>query len=326
MVAFVPILMGIGGVLIRAMTPAVAKRLADIGFKEVAKKIAKQYVFKKQQFKVPMREFRSIKQIDDFVKSPDAKSILSRLKNIKSTTKPTVNTPKKTTTSEKSTGPAKPRVTSSNVKDALNKTKESPKSSSTTKKIEKPKVNVKPTTKPKVTTPKKTTTTQKTTGPAKPTVNKTTTKPKTQPKASPPKPPKQVKKPSNLPRNAVIVAGIGGAGFMLDKLVNRIDRPVKVDKTTDRPKRESTPITPKGPPQRTSTTKKSDTKVEPTFSNSFLNKIAASKPKSNLSRFGKAFKKARKQGRYSFMFDGREITTRFKEETVAEHKKKFGKK
>ena len=48
--------------------------------------------------------------------------------------------------------------------------------------------------------------------------------------------------------------------------------------------------------------------------------------KKTLSAFGSAFANARKAKRYSFKFKGKEYTTRFKEETVAEHKKKFLKK
>ena len=48
--------------------------------------------------------------------------------------------------------------------------------------------------------------------------------------------------------------------------------------------------------------------------------------KKELSAFGKAFKKARASKRYSFTFNDKEYTTRYKEETVAEHKKKFQKK
>jgi len=183
------------------------------------------------------------------------------------------------------------------------------------------------TTKPTVKKPKKVTTTQKTTSSSKPTVNTTTTKPTT-PKPKPkPKATNTKPKPSNTPRNITIVAGIGGAGYFLDKLVNK-DKPVNVEKTTNRPKRESTPITSKGPPQRQ--LKKDDKlknlRTTPKDEDAILSKIAAPKPKSNISKFGRAFKNARKQGRYSFNFNGNEITTRFKEETVAEHKKKFGKK
>jgi len=48
--------------------------------------------------------------------------------------------------------------------------------------------------------------------------------------------------------------------------------------------------------------------------------------KKELSAFGKAFKKARASKKYSFTFNDKEYTTRYKEETVAEHKKKFQKK
>jgi hypothetical protein len=110
--------------------------------------------------------------------------------------------------------------------------------------------------------------------------------------------------------------------------VQRKDKPVTVEKTTDRPKRKTTPITSGGPPQRQP---KKDDKLKnlrtvPKDVEAILSKIAAPKPKSNISKFGRAFKNARKQKRYSFNFNGKEITTRFKEETVAEHKKKFGKK
>lgn len=47
--------------------------------------------------------------------------------------------------------------------------------------------------------------------------------------------------------------------------------------------------------------------------------------KKQLSAFGSAFKKARASKKYSFTFKDKEYTTRYKEETVAEHKKKFKK-
>jgi hypothetical protein len=48
--------------------------------------------------------------------------------------------------------------------------------------------------------------------------------------------------------------------------------------------------------------------------------------KKQLSAFGKAFKKARADKEYSFTFKDKKYTTRYKEETIAEHKKKFQKK
>ena len=48
--------------------------------------------------------------------------------------------------------------------------------------------------------------------------------------------------------------------------------------------------------------------------------------KKQLSAFGSAFKKARADKKYSFSFKDKEYTTRYKEETVAEHNKKFKKK
>lgn len=48
--------------------------------------------------------------------------------------------------------------------------------------------------------------------------------------------------------------------------------------------------------------------------------------KKQLSAFGSAFKKARADKKYSFSFKDKEYTTRYKEETVAEHNRKFKKK
>jgi len=47
--------------------------------------------------------------------------------------------------------------------------------------------------------------------------------------------------------------------------------------------------------------------------------------KKQLSAFGSAFKKARADKKYDFTFKDKKYTTRYKEETVAEHKKKFKK-
>jgi len=57
-----------------------------------------------------------------------------------------------------------------------------------------------------------------------------------------------------------------------------------------------------------------------------LRKMEAAAVKKQLSAFGKKFKSERAKGAYSFPFKGKEYTTRYKEETVAEHKKKFLKK
>ena len=196
-------------------------------------------------------------------------------------------------------------------------------------KIVKPKIVKPKIEKPAIEKPKKATTKQDPKGNAKPTVDKTRTNKRrktvnntTANKLNAPKP---VKKPSNLPRNAVIVAGIGGAGFLLDKL-SKLEVEKNKDKIYKRAKNlNKKPVVSDRVAVKTGT-KKAKFKDIPKDTEAILSKIAEPKPKSNLSRFGKAFKNARKQGRYSFMFDGREITTRLKEETVAEHKKKFGKK
>lgn len=57
-----------------------------------------------------------------------------------------------------------------------------------------------------------------------------------------------------------------------------------------------------------------------------LRKMEAAAVKKQLSAFGKKFKSERAKGKYSFPFKGKEYTTRYKEESVAEHKKKFPKK
>jgi len=293
MVAFIPVLYVLGGMAVRAMTATVAKKLAQAGAKKATEAIAKKNT----------KNFFNLEKIKDLSTDKALSEFLKRAAILKP--KPTISLKVK---------PSPKPVAKPKVNKTINKTTTKPKST---------------TTKPTTTTPKKVTTTQKTTSPSKPTVNTTTTKPTTpkpKPKPKPKSTTKTVKKPSNAPKNAIIVAGIGGAGYFLDKLVNK-DKPVKVDKTTDRPKRESTPITSEGPPQRQS---KKDDKLKnlrttPKDKDAILSKIAAPKPKSNISKFGRAFKNARKQRRYSFNFNGKEITTRFKEETVAEHKKKFGK-
>ena len=50
---------------------------------------------------------------------------------------------------------------------------------------------------------------------------------------------------------------------------------------------------------------------------------AASGPVTNES-FGKAFRRNRNAGKPTFMWQGKKYTTRLKEETIAQHKKKFG--
>ncbi|MDC3367998.1 hypothetical protein OAV83_00050 [bacterium] len=57
-----------------------------------------------------------------------------------------------------------------------------------------------------------------------------------------------------------------------------------------------------------------------------LREMEAAAVKKQLSAFGKKFKSERAKGKYSFPFKGKEYTTRYKEESVAEHKKKFPKK
>ena len=296
---FAPVLYTLGGIVLRATTAAMARRVAAAGGKKLAGKTAKKIINATKA------------NIDKAVKA--AKEAAKRTKVDKTNTPPKVD-----------------KVTTTNLKDVFKRA-----SNNKTKKT-------KVTSEAKNTTknpPPKTTTKQDPKGNAKPTVDKTTKnsnkRQKTVNTANKLNAPKQVQKPSNLPRNAVILASIGGGGFLLDKLSK-----LHVEKKRDETYKRAENLNKKPVVEPTfsnsflnkiAAPKKSETKTEPknvktTFSSGFLNKIAAPKPKSNLSRFGKAFKNARKQGRYSFMFDGREITTRFKEETVAEHKKKFGKK
>jgi predicted nuclease with RNAse H fold len=75
-------------------------------------------------------------------------------------------------------------------------------------------------------------------------------------------------------------------------------------------------------------------KMEAKYLPSSVNKLKSSlRPRARpatvkkaLSDFEQAFKTARKKKQYSFSFKDKEYTTRYKEETVAEHKKKFSKK
>ena len=76
-----------------------------------------------------------------------------------------------------------------------------------------------------------------------------------------------------------------------------------VPKTTPKPKKTKPPL--KKAPPRTAPPK------------------AASGPVTNES-FGKAFRRNRNSGNATFMWRGKKYTTRLKEETITQHKKKFG--
>ena len=74
-----------------------------------------------------------------------------------------------------------------------------------------------------------------------------------------------------------------------------------VPKTTPKPKKTKPPLK-KAPPRKTA---------------------PATGPVTNES-FGKAFRRNRNSGNATFMWRGNKYTTRYKEETIAQHKKKFG--
>ena len=304
MVVFVPVLYVLGGMAVRATTSFVAKKLLQAGAKKVTEAVAKKNIG-------TIKDISTNKVLIEFLKKT-----VSRTKSTR--TKPTIDLKIK---------PSPKPVAKPKVDKTVNKTTTKPTST---------------TTKPIVKQPKKVTTTQKNITPSKPTVNKTTNKPTT-PKPKPkPKSSKNFRKSTPTEKIFGIGLGIASGGVLyklLDKSgkidrfvesVQRKDKPVTVDKTTDKlpeekkEERKSTIITPKPEPKKDDKLK--NLRTTPKDEDAILSKIAAPKPKSNISKFGRAFKNARKQKRYSFNFNGNEITTRFKEETVAEHKKKFGKK
>ena len=198
------------------------------------------------------------------------------------------------------------------------------------KPITRPKPNT--VTKPKppkntsVTRPK--TQTKSVTKPKAKTTAPTTVKPKaaTKPKGKPPVMPKEMVKvrtnaapkrltsrPAalrDLAREAAPTVDLKSPGEDTKKKTDRKFVPTKTETTkkTGKPKTSAPPR--KGPPP------KKDSSIRPKAR-------PAQGPVTNES-FGKAFARNRKAGNATFMWKGKKYTTRLKEETIAQHKKKFG--
>jgi len=92
----------------------------------------------------------------------------------------------------------------------------------------------------------------------------------------------------------------------------------EIDKSTVTPRNTPKTKTDRGPAPKTITKPKKTGKPDRTAP-----PRAAAGPVTNES-FGKAFKRNRKAGKATFMWRDKKYTTRFKEETIAQHKKKFG--
>ena len=95
----------------------------------------------------------------------------------------------------------------------------------------------------------------------------------------------------------------------------------EIDKSTVKPRNTPKTKTDRGPAPKTVTKPK---KTGPALKKAPPRKTApASGPVTNES-FGKAFRRNRNAGNATFMWRGNKYTTRYKEETIAQHKKKFG--
>ena len=132
-----------------------------------------------------------------------------------------------------------------------------------------------------------------------------------------------------------VAAGAGAASVAPTAVGDKAPKQPKVKPSP----RDSRPIAIIEEPisRQSKTTKPSTPALEAGFTNvdkappkAILEKVIKPKAKpatvkKELSAFGSAFKKARASKKYSFTFKDKEYTTRYKEETVAEHKKKFKK-
>ena len=92
----------------------------------------------------------------------------------------------------------------------------------------------------------------------------------------------------------------------------------EIDKSTVTPRNTPKTKTDRGPAPKTTAKPK---KTKPPLKKAPPK--AASGPVTNES-FGKAFRRNRNAGNATFMWKGKKYTTRLKEETIAQHKKKFG--
>jgi len=94
----------------------------------------------------------------------------------------------------------------------------------------------------------------------------------------------------------------------------------EIDKSSIKPRNTPKTKTDRGPAPKTVTKPKKTGKPDRTAP---PRTAPASGPATNES-FGKAFKRNRKSGNATFTWRDKKYTTRFKEESIAEHKKKFG--
>ena len=94
----------------------------------------------------------------------------------------------------------------------------------------------------------------------------------------------------------------------------------EIDKSTVTPRNTPKTKTDRGPAPKTITKPKKTGKPDRTAP---PRTAPASGPATNES-FGKAFKRNRKAGNATFMWRDKKYTTRYKEETITQHKKKFG--
>lgn len=95
----------------------------------------------------------------------------------------------------------------------------------------------------------------------------------------------------------------------------------EIDKSTVKPRNTPKTKTDRGPAPKTVGSKKTGKPVKAPPRTAPPK--AASGPVTNES-FGKAFRRNRNAGKPTFMWKGKKYTTRLKEETIAQHKKKFG--
>ena len=93
----------------------------------------------------------------------------------------------------------------------------------------------------------------------------------------------------------------------------------EIDKSTVKPRNTPKTKTDRGPAPKTVGPKKTGKPVKAPPRKT----APATGPVTNES-FGKAFRRNRNAGKPTFMWKGKKYTTRLKEETIAQHKKKFG--
>ena len=94
----------------------------------------------------------------------------------------------------------------------------------------------------------------------------------------------------------------------------------EIDKSTVKPRNTPKTKTDRGPAPKTVTKPK---KTKPPLKKAPPRTAPAKGPVTNES-FGKAFRRNRNSGNATFMWRGKKYTTRLKEETITQHKKKFG--